>query len=341
MKKSCFALMTAAIALSSCTNTDVIDESGYNATSAIGFNTLVSKNARAIENTNFTKFFVFGTYKQLTASQLITVFNGTEVTKTDNVWGYDDLRFWVPGAQYTFAAYGVDNDALPEGCRANLGANDGVLNLNGFLSDGNNQRDLVYAKTTTITGKESNNDVVSFDFKHILSKLNFVFKSGFPAGFDVKVSNVRLHNVRNIGNFMGKDLVWEEVSRKPENNVPDIKPTYEQNIVSAVNGTEEEKTITSEWVYVIPFSYEAKNVDILFDIDVTNAGQPVLGKNNLKGTWAPKWEKNNSYTYTITINGDAAGLEPIEFAGTVSEWVTGTPAVPEFNLSGGEVPSEE
>lgn len=340
MKKSCFALMTAALAMTSCTNSEVIDESGYNASSAIGFNTLVSKNSRAIDNTNFSKFFVFGTYKQPTASSLITVFDGTEVIKNEGgAWEYSDTRFWVPGADYTFAAYGIDGNTLPQGCRANLGSNDGILNINSFLSDGDNQNDLVYAKTTTIKGLESGNQVVSFDFGHILSRLNFVFKSGFPAGFDIKVSNIRLHNVRNLGNFNGKELIWENVDRSATN--PDINPVFTgETTVKAANGTDEEVAITSGWVYVLPFTYTAKNVDIIFDIDVTHNGEAVLGKSGLKGTWAPKWEKNHGYTYTITINGDAAGLEPIEFAGSVTDWETGTPQVPEFNLSGGEVPAE-
>lgn len=345
MKKAIFMLAVGAMALTACSDTEVIEEGVQSP--AIGFNTNVGKNSRAIDNDNFAQFFVYGSYTAATSTDRITVFNGTGVTKTGDKWGYTDTRYWVPQAKYTFAAYAMEGTEYA-GFRANY-TTAGLLNLDGVLVDNTHQNDLVYATAGSdaapIVGQTTNNATVAFKFTHILSRLNFHFISAFPAGYNVKVSNVRLNNIRNKGHFngiAGAVGTWAAPVREPEGSVPVINASFkdDDNVIASANGEVAAKEITSEWVYVLPFQYTSANVDIIFDINVeTEAGQAILGARNIKGTWTPNWELNKSYTYNITVTGDAAGLEAIQFSGTVNEWVEGTPATPDFNLSGGEVPT--
>lgn len=333
-------LAAGAIGLTACSETEVINEGVQS--NAIGFDTHVSKNSRAVTNENFESFHVYGSYTMPTSSARVQVFDGEHVTKSGAAWTYSGTRYWINNATYKFAAYGVDEDVLPGiGAKGSLDTNTGELDIDNVVVDGaaGHQKDIVYAKSDEIIGKTTGNAVVSFSFKHILSRLDFTFKSGFPEGYEATISNVRLVNVRNTGNFIGSTLEWDNVERTEDGKVPDIVLSYEANGISS--GTQE-KAITSAYAYVLPFEYTVKNVGIVFDIDVTDPeGNAVYGRKDLSAYWAPKWTKGNTYSYTIVINGQAAGLEAIEFTGSVADWETGTPSTPEFNLSPEELPQPE
>lgn len=59
--KKVLLFSAAMLALSSCSNTDVLEEGNIQQTNAIGFQTLVNKESRALTNTSFKKFWVYGT----------------------------------------------------------------------------------------------------------------------------------------------------------------------------------------------------------------------------------------------------------------------------------------
>lgn len=329
MKKAIFMLAVGAMALTACSDTEVIEEGVQSP--AIGFNTNVGKNSRAIDNDNFAQFFVYGTYKMPTTSNLVQVFDGEEVTKSEKgEWGYTNTRYWIDGATYTFAAYGVDGGILPgNNAQANFGTADGFLNLAQIEVDGatGHQKDIVYANSGSVLGLETNNPSVALAFKHILSRLDFTFKSGFPAGYTAEVTNVRLVSVRNTGRFMGQTLSWTDVDRTVDvTSVPAISLQFDETEIS------ETKSITSGYAYVIPFEYKVKNVGIVFNLDVKNGnGEAVYGK-EVSAYWAPRWAGGNTYSYTIILNGQAAGLDPIQFTGSVVDWATGKPSVPNFDI---------
>lgn len=340
MKKVIFMLAAGAIGLSACSETEVINEGAQS--NAIGFDTHVSKNSRAVTNDNFASFQVYGSYIMPTSSARVQVFDGEQVTKSGTTWSYSGTRYWINNATYKFAAYGVDENVLPGvAAKGSLDTNSGELDIDNVVVDGaaGHQKDIVYAKSDEIVGKTTGNAVVSFAFKHILSRLDFTFKSGFPEGYKAEISNVRLVNVRNTGRFLGKTLEWADVDRTEDGKVADIILAYEDQEISSGATAQ---SITSAYAYVLPFEYTVKNVGIVFDIDVTDPqGNAVYGRQDLSAYWAPKWAKGNTYSYTIVINGEAAGLEPIEFTGSVADWDTGTPSTPEFNISPEELPQPE
>lgn len=341
MKKAIFMLAVGAMALTACSETEVIEEGVQSP--AIGFNTNVGKNSRAIDNDNFAQFFVYSSYKKATTGT-VQVFNGTSVTKTDNKWGYTDTRYWIDGATYNFAAYGVEAGVLP-GASAIANYSGGQdLNLGHLELDGQYQKDIVYASEKDYLAAAENNKTISFGFKHIVSRLNFTFKSGLPKGYKAEISKVRLSNVRNTGRYQGSVGKWDQVLRTSEatenqRDVADIAMEFEKNAIGTVDGADNVE-IKSGYAYVIPYKYANKDVRIIFDVKIINeVGDAVVVRENMSAAWAPNWAIGTSYAYNITINGEAAGLQPIEFAGSIDEddnWDTDqVPDNPEFIIDPG------
>lgn len=339
MKKAIFMLAAGALALASCSETEVIEQGVQS--NAIGFTNHVGKGTRAIVDADFDQFTVHGSYFMPTNDTRVDIFSGGQsVTKNNGVWTYSPVRNWIPNATYTFAAYAVDKGAT-NNFQPNYGAEiDGkayYLNLANVLVDGadGHQIDIVYAKTGEYVGKESGNDVVALEFKHILSRLDFTFESNLPEGFNAEISNPRLVSVRNTGLYDGKTLAWKNVDRTAA--IADITPIS----LSITDGElTAEKTVKTGNAYVIPFAYTVKNVGIKFNIKITDSNNTEITNKEVSAYWAPQWAQNNTYTYKIIINGTAAGLEPIEFTGSVADWTTGTPSTPEFVIDPEPLPAE-
>lgn len=345
MKKVIFMLAAGALALSSCSETEVIEQGTQS--NAIGFTNHVGKGTRAITNDDFDHFVVYGSYTMPGSDKPVDIFSdGEDVTKgTDGVWTYSPVRNWIPTATYTFAAYAVDKGATLPG-NANYGAKvDGnayYLNLADVEIDGadGHQLDIVYAKPdNSYVGKETGNETVALAFKHILSRLDFTFESALPEGFNAVISKVRLVSVRNTGLYDGEDLSWKNVDRTTTNvtDVPAIGLSLKDNDGSLTK----DKNVTTGYAYVIPFGYLKKNVGIRFNIVITDINGTKITDKEVSAYWAPQWAQNNTYSYKIIINGSAAGLEPIKFSGSVANWETGTPSTPEFNIDPEPLPAEE
>ena len=214
MKKVIFMLAAGALSLSSCSETEVIEQGTQS--SAIGFTNHVSKGSRAITKENFDLFRVYGSYTMPGSDKPVDIFSdGQEVTKEANgTWTYSPVRNWIPTATYTFAAFAVDKGTTLPG-KANYGAKvdgtDYFLNLAGLVIDGTDghQLDIVYARPDkSYVGKETDNEVVALEFKHILSRLDFTFQSALPEGFNAVISKARLVSVRNTGLYNGEKLAW-------------------------------------------------------------------------------------------------------------------------------------
>lgn len=339
MKKTNFMLAMGVIALTACTSTDVVEESLQQ--TAIGFASHVNKPSRAIDKADeLTQFQVFGSYKIGEQSNRIVNFNDVMVARADasTPWSYDDPRYWLDKARYVFYAYSNDNSALGsgEGTAAFSNAT-GVLSIENYISDATHQKDLVFAKSAVITGSETGNSPVAFTFKHALARIQATFISGFPEGYECKISDFKVVNVYTHGDFSSESLsadnVWK-VKGETTGNI-DLSLTPDNDVCISKPATGNAVNVVSGYVYVIPNDYtnEDENqigkhgsVSFEFKIDVTNPnGEAVLGR-KLKATWNPRWEMNKKYNYNITINGSAAGLEPIEFTvTTVADWGEGDP----------------
>ena len=212
MKTSAY-LFGAALALSlgACSSSE--SQEPATPQEAIGFSTHVWKNSRTLSNDNFKNFYVFGTYKLPTQTSPITVFNDVAVTKqADGTWTYSNERYWNPDGMYDFYAYSCENSRMVQGVSGSVDLDGTEIDLADFtISDGHYKHDLVFAKATGVTREHKEGVTpapVAFEFRHILTRLMFTFKSDFPSGYKVNVSNLKITHFRDQGTFCGADGQW-------------------------------------------------------------------------------------------------------------------------------------
>lgn len=197
MKKIFLIGLTAAAMLASCSNDETVEMAQQK---AISFsNAFVNNGTRSIVDPSFNKdnltdFAVYG------FTQKGQIFNGEKVSKGGAAWSYDNVQYWVPGNTYTFGAIApysvagnVSNVTLPEGA-TKVGMEVAFTNTDA------NQVDLLHAEPAQITGvTASYTEPVSMTFNHQLSKVKFSFQNSVGAGYNVKVSNVKITDAYEKG----------------------------------------------------------------------------------------------------------------------------------------------
>lgn len=339
MKKSLIIFAAAALAMTACTTTKDIDYGVAQASKQVSFTSHVNKNTRALTNDNFSQFNVFGSYTTSTSTTPVQVFNSVAVTKSGTDWTYSEApRYWIKDAAYTFYAYSKENGTT--GTSRFQGAE---LTLEDYIVDAtaDNQKDLVFASAKNIVGKESGNEKVAFDFKHILSKIRFTFTSNFPAGYKVAVDQVEVRNFRDKGTFTASTAEWSAQSRTNTAELADQMIKISVPFAAADVNKElapQEEVVTQD-VYMLPFAYTQPNVRLYFRLTITNANNEIVSQKVNYGAFKPTWLKGTAYNYKVTLTGAEAGLEKIEFTTSegmnLGDWAEGTDDV-DFNF-GSEV----
>ncbi len=346
MKKTLFMLAAASLAMTACTNTEEVEQGFAQTSKQIGFVSHVNKNTRALGNKNFSKFAVFGSYITTTNATPVHIFNKVQVKKSEDAWTYDEPRYWIDGANYTFYAYSKENETLFDDNRANgyTAFEAGNLTLTDYVVDGTteNQKDLVFASATA-TGQEKNNETVPFDFKHILSKIRFQFESNFPEKYTVTISNVKVTQIYDKADFTANTGIWGNVRKATESGAS-ISATLDNSTLPVENT----KIATSTEMYVLPLNYNATTsgkqfARVNFRLTVKNENKETVLETDRFGSFAPNWEQGKAYQYKVKLNGSAAGLEQIEFAGTIGGedndgWAEGTDNNVNFEF-GADVPA--
>lgn len=190
MKKIFLIGLTAAAMLASCSNDETVEMAQQK---AISFsNAFVNNGTRSSVDPSFTtdKLTDFAVYGFTQKGQ---IFNGEKVSKGGNAWSYDNVQYWVPGNTYTFGAIApysvaanVSKVALPENATK-------VEMEVAFTNTDAKQVDLLHAAPSQITGVTATYTTpVSMTFNHQLSKVKFSFANAVGAGYNVKVSNVKI-----------------------------------------------------------------------------------------------------------------------------------------------------
>ena len=205
MKKTLWMLGVAVAALTSCTQSEVVD---IPESRTIQFDTFVGKSTRAAipinqyqdnnqydtetpPKSNLYQFWVFGTQSDMDELK----FNGTDEKakvyfhKANNTFLYDNHLTWKFGETYNFAAYSNGNKPLVEDAEYNtpvttvptavtfedLIANDVIYGSKLFFDDYTvGDMDLLAAITTTTTLPQNASSVsaVPLYFEHMLALVN-------------------------------------------------------------------------------------------------------------------------------------------------------------------------
>ena len=305
MKKGLMMLGIATMMLASCTNEDVLNVSDSR---AIGFNTFVNNNTKAVTDittASLSKFYVFGDYDEGAS----VAFSNTEVIGSQGgTYTPVNPAYWQTGKTYEFGAYSNGNASLT------ASFSNGALTITGYSVD--DAKDLIAATASEIAAPAAGEDKsVPLTFKHLLSKVKFTFSTtAVPEAFRMEVSNLTFKGIKTAATCV-----------------------FSNNTISTNwTGTEGDYTIatlgdyavtdgfaSTEDILVIPQS----NTDIEASFTVTiydeNTNEEIATNDFTASLDCTEWEEGYVYNYTATINPDKVdgNLKPITFTVTkVEDW---------------------
>ena len=313
MKKSLWILGAAVIALTGCTNNEVVD---IPQSRAINFsNAFVNKTTRAdVTNADFKQFWVYGDYQN--GSLWVDVFNNVKVSGASvgsgAVWTPDETAYWQVDKTYNFGAYADGTSQLTTGISYNPTSK--TLTFSDYSAGAN---DLIAATSSDVSWDGSVDPAkVQLSFKHMLSKVKFTFKTDAAETYTMKVSELKISQAIQTATGTMVDKIVGTWSG--EN-------TGEYSFADIDDYATAEGQAESEVKYVIP--QEGTNeIRVSFTVTVTDGGD-YSKTGSFSGTMAiadaNKWEPGLAYNYTVTINPDKVDdtLKPILFdVTTVEEW---------------------
>lgn len=199
MKKIFLIGLTAAAMMASCSNDETVEMAQQK---AISFsNAFVNNGTRSVDDPSFTTstlkdFAVYG------FTQSGQIFNGEKVSGTTSTgWSYDNVQYWVPGNTYTFGAIAPHRAANVSDVKLPEGATKVEMKV-AFTNTDADQVDLLHAAPEQIAGTAvtpTYKEPVSMTFDHQLSKVKFSFENAVGAGYNVKVSNVKIEDAYEKG----------------------------------------------------------------------------------------------------------------------------------------------
>lgn len=313
MKKSLFMMGVAVAALSSCTQSEVLNVADNN---VIKFeNAYVGKATRAatvLDNSNFGSFYVYGYDSNASGSD---VFTGENVFKGDGTaWGYDDLKPYDENAVYTFAAYSDGGTTKGTGQLATVDFNktdDPVtLEISGYTTTDN--KDLIVSFSHD--NINSANAPVTFTFKHALAQVKFTIQSALGDENKIAISNFSV-----TGFADNADLTYT----MGVNHGVDVISWGSTSATKTIDALDNNVATTSNSAYgtyvVIPQT--VTTLTMTFDATLYKADGSKVEKNGMTAIVSgQKFTEGYRYNFIATIDGPDMGqisfAEPI-----VEEWL--------------------
>lgn len=300
-----------ALALGGCSKTETTGaaQGGVIGFAGSGIDNITKAGDLATSDNSFNKFYVYGGY-QPTDGSAVTSFDKVEVSKSEDNWTYNPVRYWINGT-WKFEAYSTSAETNTDNVSdASWTYTDGLkFTVN---SDNSHQGDLVYGAPTSnnisVTDATETQSPVSLKFKHLLSKIQFKFTlDNTVSAYTVKLSDFKVYGMITNGSFVNATL-----------SVGTIKAEEASAYTGfATEGGEEVEAngLVAGPFYVIP--QEVKTGDDAFAITfnaVVTDGENIL-KNGTVTAVVPQgadgahasWVAQNFYQYSATI-----GLENIK-----------------------------
>ncbi len=306
MKKNLLMLGAAIVALSSCTQDEVLN---VNENRVISFESHVNKSTRAVTNTttaDLEKFYVFGNHGAT------NVFNNVEVTKGVSGWQYTNPVAWTAN-NYKFAAYATTN----ESDQLTPGYSDGVLTFSDYVP--NDASDLV-AAVASVDNTGLANAPVNFTFQHLLSKVQFVLKNNSTEDYTMKVGAITFSVLKQGDCVYNGTATWT-----PEGSATTL------TVAGTTTNITKGASFTSEDYIVIP-NQALASVAASFKVEFYDASDNKVYEKQYSNVAlkliaddSQKWTPGYLYQYNGTI---APTTSYITFSVThVDAWTTATPGV--------------
>lgn len=366
-----FNLLNVAIlsvlVMASCSKDEVVSNVETSSRNAISFNALSSSaqtKATPINSSNLTTtdFDVFAFTQDGKAfmgkADVAFAHDGVKIVYKDGKWDYDDpneLAYW-PSKDNPLDFYAISPATLMDaGTHYMWNFNHdsqkiyySCMNEYGEGTDKHADHDVMYGIAKAQT-KNTNNGVVKFTFKHILSQIVFKARTELES-MNVTIKDIKIHNAKISGTFTLPDDANTKASAAnwelPGKNLGNYKPVVIRNASVEVNSSTTVTDISSTTpIFTIPqtltkwvVSGDTKTKEM-----ADNAGQSYLeivckikqngvylfGSENAFNTlyvpFGVSWEPGYRYIYTLIFGGgyDDQGdpiLTPITFDADVEEW---------------------
>ena len=366
MKKVIFGTALASMALlSACSADSELANVGTTANNAIGFHIVGNKaetRATIIDNSNITgtNFNVYAYINNANNSDgepfmggndTAPGFNGINISHNGKVWGYTndkDLRYWPTTAlnfyavnpattsmfswQFSNTKKEIKYNCFDEYAKDNKGEYSNAKNIDVMYAVAKNQ-----SQTT-------NNGIVKFNFKHILSQVVFQAKTQY-ANMEVEIKALSIHNFYGGGTFTIPEGEPSQTDWAPNSF------TYHSNGFTAVmdqsikvNKTDEVTNISTQGpMLLVPQKLtkwdlsgkteaadNAKQSYLKITCKIKQSGAYLIGDDTkfdvLYVPFGADWQSGKRYIYTLIFGGgyDAQGqaiLKPINFEAETTEWV--------------------
>ena len=181
--------MLAVAAVTACAKDEAISLNQE----SIGFgNPFVENSTRADYSDGVQKLTKFNVYGTVTGTAgTVNIFDGVLVEgNVGNAdWSYDEQynQYWIPGANYSFAA-------VVDATVATKNSHNMPLTLTTIADDAtSNLEDMLYA-TATVNNAVANQGRVNFTFSHLLSKAHFTVTSNAMGGYYHNVTGIKVAN---------------------------------------------------------------------------------------------------------------------------------------------------
>ena len=282
MKKAIFAL-AAVVALAACSKEDtIIADRG----DAIGFGTPFVENSTRVDYSTpgtLTKFNVYGTVTGTAGT--VNIYKGVEVTGTIGAadWSHAEQynQYWIPGADYDFAA-------IVDATVASDDANDMPLTLTTQADDateGNMYlKDMLYA-SAHVENATANEGRVNFNFSHLLSKVKFTVTSNAMGGYYHTVTGIKVSNFET-GTYTINGGTWAGGTAK------------EVDFAEIAEVTSATGAMSNAERLLVP---NAATFNVTFTVDLYK-GTTKLGTETKTVEVSNDLVKGNSYNFTIACS---------------------------------------
>ena len=347
MKKSIFMVALAALAMTSCSQDEVL-EVKKDAMSFSAFTENASR-ATAVQTGSLGDFIVYAN-ENGTGTPYI---KGVTATKDNSLPGEGNFRlaqtyYWPENSLDFYCIYPADVDGLTP--TSNVPS---VVDY-ACVNDGTDYHaeDLLYS--VSLDTEKGANGIAQINFRHALAMIDFKAVSLVDYALDVTINSVTIKNISNTAtyslgdcegtdsqvttttdvdaNYRGKWSGWNAASESYLFNFAGVEMAFEEDATEDL-----EENLNTEPYFIMPQeltadetkaqpeegkSYFVINCEVTKNDVVVNSGDvfiPVSGE----------WKEGYKYTYTF-IFGKGAGYEndlvtpvivPISFNCTVDEFI--------------------
>ena len=344
MKRSLFWLGAAAMALASCTNSEVMEVAENR---AIGFSSFVNNNTKAVvpitSTTNFTSanFYVFGEYGNTTSGW-------TKAGQAFNNELGSAVYYWQPSQTYRFGAYadGANGKIETSGIGATVAFSAAEKKLTFTNYTPNDSKDLVAAISDDITtdatvSSSTNPGPVSLTFKHMLSQVKLTFTTEAAATYQLTITDVKINGAVSTatGTYTTSGASWDGGTANNGYSYEDFKTTTDGTIaisketpasqVKLVIPQGSTNSLTVTFTATIKGEKPTNSTTLTKNFTATLGHQLNTTPNTGSGISAAladnTWSAGYCYNYTAQIDiedivDNATGLVPITFNPSVEDW---------------------